>query len=521
MMKGMHSLQFKVVFWIAAILVVLLTTSFIITTTISLNTLNRELEETTRRKAALLLDAIYNNIASTAEKGHMEKLRQFTEMVSAVNEIEQLLIFDQSGIVLQSINPADIGKKVSEIHFNVYLGNEIKGKVYDAGAGKEFCLVRPLFNQPRCYGCHDRSKRVLGILDACLSMKATQDRIAENRRMMYSVSVASAIATILVISLAIAISLRLMVTRPISHLVAAIDRVEQGDMMARVELKTNDELGVMGQSFNAMVDTIRRLNEMKDEFISIVSHELRTPLTSIKYFAEVMLERVGQMEQGKQSKYLKVINEETDRLTRLINDLLDLQKISAGKFKWKEEEVDLARIIQSTVTTFSGGAASRSIRIVTHAEKDLPLIIGDQDKIVQLIANLLSNAIKFTKIGGSIVISTKTGGSPEHILEAKKYDRYILVTVADEGIGITEDNLTKIFEKFQQVEDSFTRSKGGTGLGLSISKEIVTHHGGKIWVESEVNVGSVFYFTLPYRSHPVAVLEEKGHESNKPGVASL
>ncbi len=150
-----RSLQFKVIFTIAIILVFLLGSSFFITTTITLKTLNKEFEETTRRKAALLMDAIYNNIASTAETGHMQRLLKLTELVNAVEEIEQLLIFDQNGVVLQSINPDDVGRKVSEIHYSVYRDNEIKGKVYDVEGKREFCLVRPLFNQQRCHGCHD------------------------------------------------------------------------------------------------------------------------------------------------------------------------------------------------------------------------------------------------------------------------------------------------------------------------------------------------------------------------------
>ncbi len=504
------SLQFKIIFWIAVTLVILLGASFAITTTLTVNTLNREFEETTRTNAALLMDAIYNNIASTAEKGHMQQLLRLTELVNAVNEIQELVIFNQEGIILQSINPEDVGRKVSEIHYEVYENNEIKGKAYDVGESREFCMVKPLFNQKRCHGCHDKGTRVLGILDVCLSMAATQQRIAHNRKVMQTFGVAAAVVTILLTSLAIGILLRMMVTKPVSRLVGTIREVEKGDLSARVEFSSNDELGIMGRSFNSMVVTIRKLSEMKDEFISIVSHELRTPLTSIKYFAEVMLERVGQMEPNRQGKYLKVINEETDRLSRLINDLLDLQKISAGKFKWKMEDVDIEEVIKQTVTTFSGGAASRSLRIVTRIEEDMHPVTGDKDKVVQLLANLLSNAIKFTRIGGKIVITAFTGNDPEKIEDRISYDSYIQVSIQDEGFGITQKNLERIFEKFQQVEDSFTRSKGGTGLGLSISKEIVDHHGGKIWADSEVNRGSKFFFTLPFRSE--SVKREMGRE---------
>jgi signal transduction histidine kinase len=494
------SLQFKIIFWIAALLVLLLGGSFFITTTLSLRTLNQEFQETTRRQGALLLDAIYNNISSTAERGHMQRLIELTEMVGTVSEVESLLIFDnRTGNILSSINPEEVGKPVEKAHQEVFQANEIKGRMIDADSGKQFCLVRPVRNRPQCYSCHPEEKRILGVLDVCLSMKPVQERIAQNRRIMFTMAILAAVSTIIITSLSISLLLQFMVTRPVGRMMSAINRVEQGDLTAKAEIVSRDELGRMAQNFNAMVETIRKLSEMKDEFISIVSHELRTPLTSIQYFAEVMLERVGKLDSAKQAKYLKVINEETDRLTRLINDLLDLQKISAGKFKWKEEEIHIPQVIQTVLATFTGGAAARNIRICPSVPGNLPTVNGDRDKIIQLLANLLSNAIKFTRVGGRIDITASVGYDMNLISDHENYNRYVLIAVKDEGIGIPREHLHRIFEKFQQVEDSFTRSKGGTGLGLSISKEIVNHHGGLIWVESELNVGSTFFFTLPFK----------------------
>ncbi len=494
------SLQFKVIFWIAALLVILLGGSFLITTSISLRTLNREFQETTRRQGALLLDAIYNNISTTAERGHMQRLLELTEMVGTVSEVESLLIFDnQTGKILSSVHPEEVGKPVEKAHQEVYQSNEIKGKLIDADSGKQFCLVRPVRNRPQCHSCHAPEKRILGVLDVCLSMRPVQQRIAENRRIMSTMAVLAAVCTIIITSLSISLLLRFMVIRPVSRMMGAITRVEQGDLTAKADIVSRDELGRMAMNFNAMVETIRKLSEMKDEFISIVSHELRTPLTSIQYFAEVMLERVGKLDPAKQAKYLKVINEETDRLTRLINDLLDLQKISAGKFKWKDEEIHVPQMIQAVTATFTGGALAKNIRLCTSIPADLPMVCGDRDKIIQLMANLLSNAIKFTRVGGRIDINASVGYDMNLISDRENFNRYVLIAVKDEGIGIPKEHLHRIFEKFQQVEDSFTRSKGGTGLGLSISKEIVNHHGGLIWVESELNVGSSFFFTLPFK----------------------
>ena len=494
-------LQAKIVAWVALVLLVLLGASYSITTYITMTSLNEEFEDATRRKAVLLMDAIYNNIAYTTESGHMRQLLQMAELTNSYTELQQLVIFSQDGTIRQSLNAKDVGKKISEVHYDVYLNNEVKGKAYDAGSERQFCMVRPLFNQERCHGCHEKGKRVLGVLDVCLNMSEAKARMAKNRDTLRKAGVTGALATVAATSVALALLLSFLVTRPVSRMVRTIREVEGGNMEARVDLATRDELGVMGRSFNSMIETIRKLNEMKDDFISIVSHELRTPLTSIKYFAEVMMERVGTVDAARQQKYLRVINEETDRLTRLINDLLDLQKISAGKFKWKVEEVSLEQVVRTTVQTFSGAASARNVRLIAQVDPGLPIVLGDHDKVVQLVANLLSNAIKFTRAGSTVVVSAERGDDPARITD-RRFRTYVRIGVTDEGIGIAPENLEKIFEKFQQVEDHFTRSQGGTGLGLSICKEIVLHHGGRIWAESELNVGSTFYFTIPYEEKP-------------------
>jgi signal transduction histidine kinase len=494
-------LQAKVVLWIALILAVFLGTSYSLMTYRTLKSLNLEFEEATRGKAILLMDAIYNNIAYTTEGGHMRQLLQMAELTNSYTELEQLVIFSQDGVIRQSLNSGDVGKKISEVHYKVYVENEVKGRAYDAGSERQFCMVKPLFNQERCHGCHDKSKRVLGILDVCLNMSGARQRMAKNRVIMRTAGITGAVATILATSLALTLLLALLVNRPVSRIAKVIREVEKGNMNARVEISSQDELGVMGRSFNSMIETIHKLNEMKDDFISIVSHELRTPLTSIKYFAEVMLERVGTIEPARQQKYLRVINEETDRLTRLINDLLDLQKISAGKFKWKLEEVRIDQVVRQTVQTFTGAASARNVRLIVQVDPGLPAILGDSDKIVQLVANLLSNAIKFTRAGSKVVVTAERGEDPALVTD-RRYHAYVKVSTKDEGLGIAPENLEKIFEKFQQVEDHFTRSQGGTGLGLSICKEIVLHHGGKIWAESVVDVGSTFSFTIPYEEQP-------------------
>ncbi len=497
-------LQAKIVLWVALILAVFLGASYIITTSIALNSLNHEFEEATRKKAMVLMETIYNNVVAADEPNHLDRLGDLLEVTQSYTELEQLVIFSRdSREILWSLDPEDDTGTIPDQHYKVFLEDQIRGKAYDVGSSREFCLVRPLRNEERCQRCHEATERILGVLDVCLSMRDSKQRMARNRDILQKAGIAGAAATIVATSLALALLLSLLVNRPVSRMVRVIREVEGGDMAARVDLATHDELGVMGRSFNSMIETIRKLNEMKDDFISIVSHELRTPLTSIKYFAEVMMERVGQIEAPRQQKYLRVINEETDRLTRLINDLLDLQKISAGKFKWKTEEINVVEVIRSTAATFSGAAAARNVKLETQVDPGLPIVAGDHDKVVQLVANLLSNAIKFTRSGSSVTVVADRGSDPGRISN-KRFQHYVRVSVHDEGIGISPENLERIFEKFQQVEDHVTRSQGGTGLGLSICREIVLHHGGTIWAESELGKGSAFSFTLPYEEKPGA-----------------
>jgi len=503
-------LQAKIVLWIALILAVFLGASYSVTTYLSVASLNHEFEEATRRKAMVLMETIYNNVVSASEPNHLQRLEDILHVTNAYTELEQLVIFARdSREILWSLDPGDIDRKISDTHYQVFLKDQIRGRAYDVGTSREFCLVRPLRNEERCQRCHEPTQSILGVLDVCLSMRDAKERMNRNRDIMRTAGVAGALATIIATSVALGLLISLLVNRPVSSMVRVIRQVEEGNLNARVEHPTHDELGVMGRSFNSMIETIRKLNEMKDDFISIVSHELRTPLTSIKYFAEVMMERVGQIEPARQQKYLRVINEETDRLTRLINDLLDLQKISAGKFKWKHEEIDVREVVRSTVGTFSGAAAARNVQIVARVDPGLPKVMGDHDKVVQLIANLLSNAIKFTRSGSTVTVSAERGEDAARISQ-KRFSRYVKVAVTDEGIGISAENLEKIFEKFQQVEDHVTRSQGGTGLGLSICREIVLHHGGTIWAESELGTGSTFSFTLPYEEQPVSAADPAG-----------
>jgi PAS domain S-box-containing protein len=263
----------------------------------------------------------------------------------------------------------------------------------------------------------------------------------------------------------------------------AIDITERKQMEQQLQQKM--------QEVQAANEKLQELDKMKDSFLSTVSHELRTPLTSIKSFAEILL--TYDEDKETQKEFLTIINQESDRLTKLINNFLDLSKIEAGRMQWENTEQSLIPIIQNAINITQALAKESNLTVEFNAPENLPVVSCDRDRLIQVVTNLLSNSIKFTPKGGKITVGVKA-------VEANKSDGdsgTVVVSIADNGIGIAPENHEVVFEKFKQVGDTLTDKPKGTGLGLPICKEIVEHYGGKIWVESELGKGSVFFFSLP------------------------
>lgn len=239
------------------------------------------------------------------------------------------------------------------------------------------------------------------------------------------------------------------------------------------------------------------IDRMKTELVSTVSHELRTPLSSVLGFTELLLSK--EMDAKRQKRYLETIHKEAKRLTSLINDFLDIQRMESGRQTYQMEETNLSEVAKEVMDTIQVDD-NHSIAIVDKAVQ--PMITADHDKIVQVFNNLLSNALKFSPDGGNVLISLMT-----------EEDR-VIVSIADEGIGIPANQIDKMFEKFQRFDNSYSRKIGGTGLGLAICREIVEQHSGTIWIESEENVGTTVFFSLPLK----AVAKTEFLSSNSPAV---
>jgi signal transduction histidine kinase len=238
---------------------------------------------------------------------------------------------------------------------------------------------------------------------------------------------------------------------------------------------------------------LKAMYEMQKEFTSTVSHELRTPLASIKMAIDlVSQETVGPIN-ADQKDVLGRAKQETDRLKRLIDDILDLTKIEAGKLRMNFMLNDIHQTITQVTEAQKDVAKNRGLYLNTEFDAKIPLVFFDRDRIIQVLNNLLSNACKFTRQGG---ITVKT--------QDKSSENHILVSVIDTGKGIARDDLPKLFQKFQQIESSQANEEGGTGLGLAICKEIIFRHGGKIWAVSNPGQGTSFNFILPIQERRVA-----------------
>ncbi|TVR83787.1 MAG: histidine kinase [Rhodospirillales bacterium] len=249
------------------------------------------------------------------------------------------------------------------------------------------------------------------------------------------------------------------------------------------------ELEQATTDLKAANERLTELDHLKDDFLSTVTHELRTPLTSIRSFSEI-LHDTPDLDVAERQHFLSIIIRESERLTRLINQVLDLTKIETGRMDWQMSDVDVRDVINHAVAALKQLFEEKQVGLEVNLPDNLPPVRGDRDQLIQLAINLLSNAEKFCPEGaGKVVVDMAPG------------NRFLTVSIADNGPGIPEDQQQLIFEKFHQVRGSNTGNPMGSGLGLAICRGIVEHLGGRIWVRSRPGHGATFYFTVPF-AHP-------------------
>ncbi len=333
-----------------------------------------------------------------------------------------------------------------------------------------------------------------------------KEAFAPVRRLRSQVIVVSLI--VLLLSAAAALIFSDAIIKPIRKLQDSARIISRGNLDFKVDIKSSDEIGLLARSFNKMTDDLKSITASRDDldkevkrrieaeeklveslkikssFTARVSHELRTPLTSVKEGINIVLDGSAGPVNEEQKSFLELAKRSVDRLARLINDVLDFQKLEAGKATFAMEYNDLNRIIEEARDTMEAVAAKKGLNFILDLDQNVQKVMCDRDKILQVILNLANNAIKFTE-KGSVTFSTAQG------------DNYVRASVRDTGPGIKKEDMKNLFQEFVQFDADMRKTAGGSGLGLAISKEIIYAHKGKIWAESQIGAGTIISFILP------------------------
>jgi signal transduction histidine kinase len=325
-----------------------------------------------------------------------------------------------------------------------------------------------------------------------------QSAISEHLgRTAFGLTASTVVMIVLVI--AIAIWMAGVLTRGITEMSSGIRRFQRGDLAHRLPVRGEDEMAELAKSFNLMANEVEQsfgrldearssaeeANRMKSEFLASMSHELRTPLNGILGFAELL---EGELEDASQRDYAQTIRVSGEHLLRLVNDVLDLAKIEAGRMDFDLQLVDLPELLQEIVAVQRVHAQKKKLTLEVSAEPLPPVVFADGARLRQIMLNLTSNALKFTTQGGVTLRAMSAGEAG---------DRCVRIEVQDSGDGIRPEDQELIFEKFHQNDRFATRSREGTGLGLTLAKQLVEHMGGEIGVRSTPGAGSIFYVVLP------------------------
>ena len=289
-------------------------------------------------------------------------------------------------------------------------------------------------------------------------------------------------------AVAVAVILSLLISRritsPIHEMAGVTGKIAEGDYSQRVSIESRDEIGSLAGSLNRMAESLEESQNLRRELMANIAHELRTPLTSISGYMEGLIDGVVPAT----ADTYELVHREADRLSRLVNDLQRLSRAESGKEKLDIIELPVRSVIERTARRLEPQFRDQDVELKVDVEDGIPGMMADEDKLDQVLTNLLDNGLRYTEPGGKVAIS------------ARQQDGSIAMTVADNGIGISAEDLPHIFERFYRADKSRSRARGGTGIGLTITKRYVEALGGSIRVESEPGAGTRFDLRLPAAS---------------------
>ena len=440
------------------------------------------------RDAENLLQMISNGIEQSAKTviltrdNNLRSLQAITDNMMKFGFFHDVFIFGNELNVIaatagESAEPEKDPEEYKQIRRDVIAGKKAFASYdRDHESQKINTNVVPVYSNPTDYS------GIIGLIEIHIFANAFQDKI-DNLRMRMA---AIAVLVIVILAVILTLFLRREVVNPIKEYSRVAQKVAAGDLDQRIEKISSDEIGKFGDVFNLMVSNLRELDRLKSEFISVAAHQLRTPLSAIKWAVKMVLDGDAGPINDEQKNILDQGYKSNERMIVLINDLLDVSRIEAGKFEYEFIESSIEELVDTTINEFQQIIKHKSVIFKYHKpDRPLPKVKMDSIKLKMVVENLIDNAIKYTAPGGQVEVLFKY------------YRNIIEVVVSDSGVGIPKDQVAQLFSKFFRAKNVIKMQTDGTGLGLFIAKRIVEKHGGIIWAESEEGKGTQMHFTLP------------------------
>lgn len=489
----LKSLNVKINIAIATVLVLVMGLSAYVTQTEQ----QSQAMANTKAKAQLLTQTVTNIIRMDMESPNAKDLEKLIRVVGQFRDIETLRIFSPEGVILHSADPGEIHGNIDEIVMSVFQSGDMSKPFRSEEKGHlSFCRVEVMYNEPACHRCHGDDTDIIGVLEVCLSMATTDEQIRKSSQFM----IMSTLGTMLIVGAAISLLTTFIVKRPISNLEKTMRRAQGGNLNARVDARSSDEIGRLGKSFNDMISRLDESNREIErlhreqmsraerlasigEMAASVAHEIKNPLAGLSGAAHVLSKSFGPEDPREQAT--KEMLKLTGRLDKTINDLLSFARVVNPSF----QAINPNDVIEETLFFLRKESRDSQCEIADALDSAMPDIEMDPKQIQQVLFNLLINARQACGAGGKVTISSHRFASRTVLAEGDETE-FIEIRVSDNGPGIATEVAADIFKPF------FTTKNQGTGLGLPISRNIVEAHGGTMAVDTAPGQGSVFYVWL-------------------------